>query len=333
MKILFVDTVGYKSYDDDTLRNEPLGGTEATVVRVSEGLAKAGIPVQVVQRVRTTVSTNSAVYAPINAAKDFVPTHIVTLRTAAPLDTIRQQFPNAKLYVWYHDLFSPGAAFVKDCESLVRNSAKPICVSTFHAEQFVTLAKGCGFSIPCKRIYNPVADELKPAKPLTYDANKIVFFSSPHKGLEDTLTLFKNFQNFPELKDVKLYIANPGYYADKDTGGIKNVVNLGALTHDGVIDHVRDALCVFHFNRVFPETFGLVHAESNAVGTPFLTGNVGANRELMDHPHQCMDLSDPKPVIDRLMEWKKYGRPPVRGDEKFRLKKIVKEWREFLGAS
>ena len=38
MHMLFIDPVTPKPYSTETLRNQPLGGTEATVVRVAEYL-------------------------------------------------------------------------------------------------------------------------------------------------------------------------------------------------------------------------------------------------------------------------------------------------------
>lgn len=188
---------------------------------------------------------------------------------------------------------------------------------------------GVNAQIPCRRIYNPIDDELKPDGTET-DVNKLVYFSSPHKGLEQTLKYVERFQDFPELADTMLYIANPGYFADHRTEGLPNVVNLGSLPHTEIINHVRSALGVLHLNAVFPETFGLVHAEANAVGTPFLSSRMGATPEIADHPGELIDVTDPKAVIDRLIQWKKYGRPKVRGNPSFRLKRIVGEWIEFL---
>jgi glycosyltransferase involved in cell wall biosynthesis len=124
-------------------------------------------------------------------------------------------------------------------------------------------------------------------------------------------------------------VANPGYFPNHDTKEQRNVVNLGALPHPEVIAHVRSALCVLHLNAVFPETFGIVHAEANAVGTPFLSSRLGAVPETADHPSELIDVNDTKAVIDRLIAWKR-GRPKVRGNPMFRLNRIVKEWLDLF---
>jgi glycosyltransferase involved in cell wall biosynthesis len=177
------------------------------------------------------------------------------------------------------------------------------------------------------RVYNPVV--VGREKSTTTNTNKACFFSSPHKGFELTLNCFEQFKNFPELKDMELHVANPGYYASAETS-VPGVVNHGALSHKQVMDVVADSLCVLHLNNVFPETFGLVHAEANALGVPVITSRMGANLEVLDHPQELMDVANFKAVIERVKAWKSHGRPKVRMNAVFQLNKILNEWEEVL---
>lgn len=327
MRILFVDPVCPKPYDPQVLATEPLGGTEATVIRVVEGLRARGIPVTVRQHNRTE---DGEYYTRFGTSYSFTPTHVVVLRAPHALYQARKQFPSAKLYLWCHDIFS-GPGWSEGFKAIVDTQSVPILVSDWHKGQMYDAMRqlGCGsYSIPSRRIYNPIADDLEPDN-TPVDTGKLVFFSSPHKGLDQTLKIFERFQDFPELADAKLYIANPGYLKDAETKDLRNVVNLGSLSHSDVIGHVRSALAVLHLNNVFPETFGLVHAEANAVGTPFLTSRLGAVPETVDHPGELIDVTDPKAVIDRLRQWRA-GRPKVRGNPNFRLKRVVSEWIDLL---
>lgn len=337
MRILFVDPVCPKPYDPEVLANEALGGTEATVVRVAEALVAKGVHVRVAQHCRkdtyafgTSNETMSALYVAFGENMAFDPTHIIVLRAPMALYQTRKQWPNAKLYLWAHDIFA-GPGWADGFKALVETQTVPVVVSDWHKAQMYDAMRqlNCGhLSIPSRRIYNPIDDDLAPDD-TKYDVNKLVFFSSPHKGLAHTLKVFERFQDFDELKDMKLYIANPGYFADHQTEQ-KNVINLGAIPHHEVISHVRSALSVFHLNGVFPETFGLVHAEANAVGTPFLAGSSGAVPETADHPAELIhDVANTKKIIDRIQDWRG-GRPRVRGNGNFRLSKIVREWQELL---
>lgn len=336
MRLLFIDSVCPKPYDPRVLATEPLGGTEATVVRVAQGLASRGAHVVVKQHNRESgwieIGDVGASYLPFGENPQWVsptPTHVIVLRAPMALYQARKQFPNAKLYLWCHDIFS-GPMWAQGFKALVDTQTVPIVVSEWHKSQMYDAMRQLNcthLTIPSRRIYNPIDDDLAPDA-TKYDVNKLVFFSSPHKGLEHTLKVFEQFQNFDDLKDMKLYIANPGYFADHKTEQ-KNVINLGSLSHSEVISQVRSSLCVFHLNNVFPETFGLVHAEGNAVGTPFLSSRLGATPELADHPGELIDVQDPKAVIERVRAWRG-GRPKVRGNPAFRLSRIVKEWVDFL---
>lgn len=330
MRILFVDPVAPKPYSPKILETEPLGGTEATVVRVAEGLRTKGLAVTVRQQCRTSDTLDdSEHYTYFGKSYSFNPTHVVVLRAPMALYQARKQYPNAKLYLWCHDIFG-GPGWAEGFKAIVDTQAVPVVVSEWHKCNMYDLLRSMNldYAIPCRRIYNPIADNLVPIDVPIYDRNKLVFFSSPHKGLEHTLKIFAQFQEFDDLRDTKLYIANPGYFPDHNTEQ-KNVVNLGALSHPDVIREVRSALCVLHLNNVFPETFGIVHAESNAVGTPFLSSRFGATGELADHPAELIDVLDAKMVIERVRQWRQ-GRPKVRANPNFRLKNIVKQWEELL---
>lgn len=333
MRVLFIDVVTYKPYDPNVLALEPLGGTEGSVIRVAEGLAKAGIEVQVSQHIRKEAAMFRANYTPFGQGKDFKPTHVVVLRAPDALREAKRQFPNAKLYLWLHDIVA-GDAWSAGYQSIIDTQTIPILVSDWHRHNFYDTMQSVRFSgaIPSRRIYNPIDNDLLPDS-TPVDTNKLVFFSSPHKGLERTLEVFKQFKNFSELKEMKLYVANPGYFKDKDTSESPNVINLGPLRRDDVIGHVRSALGVFHLNSVYPETMGIVHAECNSVGTPFLSHNLGATPEIADHPAELIDVTDSKKVIERIIDWRLKGRPKVRGQAAFRTSRIVKEWIELFEVS
>jgi glycosyltransferase involved in cell wall biosynthesis len=332
MKILIVDAVCPKPYDPQVFANEALGGTEGTVIRVAEGLAAQGIEVRVTQHNRKEEGRYGAVYTQFGANNDYRATHVIVLRAPLVLRTARKQYPNAKLFLWCHDLFSADG-WNEGFRAVVETQTIPVVVSDFHKTQMYDVLRAIKFEgqIPSRRIYNPIDEDLRPdGTPV--DKNKLVFFSSPHKGLEHTLKVFEQFQNFKELKDMKLYVANPGYFpnGDVNVGHQALVKNLGPRTHSNVISEVRSALCVLHLNNVFPETMGLVHAECNAMGTPFLSSRLGATPELADHPGELIDVMDNKAVIERIIQWKTIDRPRVRGAAHLRLSRILREWKELL---
>jgi glycosyltransferase involved in cell wall biosynthesis len=160
------------------------------------------------------------------------------------------------------------------------------------------------------------------------------------------------------MPDLRLVVGNPGYKAAHAVGGA-GVELLGALPQQRIHAEVRSALCTFAPNFVIPETFGLVFAESHALGTPVLTHDCGAALEVVGDPQQVLPvpaacriyeaLSGALPprwrraparlaaaagmfaVYDeRIRAWRSGERPRVAPDPRFRLSAITAQWRALL---
>ncbi len=330
-QLLIVDTVCPKPYSSACLKREGMGGTEATVIRIAEKLGQTN-NVVVTQHCRDKIALGdtNVLYSPwkdeyLEKRWDAV----IVLRTSHPLIALRAHMVDTPMVMWMHDLAGPYLA--EHIPVIKHTNAGIVAVSEFHKTQIIDTFLYCGLrpeefpKIKC--IYNPIENDLKPDE-TPVDKNKLVFFSSPHKGLDYTLDLFQCARNFNP--DFKLYIANPGYLPDQDASRRENVINLGTLPPAEVLKHVREALCVFYPNHVFPETFGLVMAEANAVGTPVLTHSLGAAHEVLDHPSQMVDTRNRKVTLDKLMHWYSGNRPIVRGKPEFRLNTVAGQWRRML---
>jgi len=323
--ILFYDPICPRPYTLATLRDEPMGGTEATVLRVAEALAMGGYSTAVMQHNRDEADYGGCAEY-LSPADHFAPTNVVVLRSVPALREMRKRFPQAKLYLWLHDLANQDP--VHNAQILADTKPTIIVVSDFHAlnvkDKLSQVPDLRGVAI--KRIYNPIDDSLVPdATPV--DRDKLVFFSSPHKGLAYTLQVFSYIRRL--CPEMQLYVANPGYLkADPFT--LNGVTDLGPRPHSEIIKHVRSALCTFYPNTVFPETFGLVLAESNAVGTPCLTHPHGAAAEVLFHPHETLDCRNYKAVVDRVLSWRAGNRPTVKASPEFRLSRVVQAWKRLL---
>lgn len=327
MRIAFLDYSCPFPYDADTLATTPMGGTEATVVRVAEGLAARGHHVAVFQHNRTSEGTGLAHY-PVYGKLSFKPDAVVLLRDPKRVSIARTKYRDANLFLWCHD-FNLNEV-VEHYPSLKDTGVKILGVSRTHKSLILDALLtriGDVRGVTADFVYNPIADDLLPDE-TPVDPNKLVFFSSPHKGLEHGLHLFSRISH--TWNDYRLFVGNPGYLPSPALFGDK-VVNLGPLTHSEIIKHVRSAFAVFHPNLVFPETFGLVHAEANAVGTPVIAHRLGATPEVLDRPaEQLTDCRSEKAVIDRIDFYRRNGRPKVQGKDAFRLSNILKEWERLL---
>lgn len=333
MRILFIDPVCNKPYDSNELQRSPLGGTEATVIRLAEALAlqPAIEHVDVMQHNRNSVSGTNPRFLGSNDKLAGIPTHIVLLRSPFLLESLREQFPLSNLYFWAHDEFLwPG--WQQFFRIFLKTATTPICVSRWHEQQMHTYAAELDCpAFPSHFIYNPIDDDLAPnATPVEPD--KLIFFSSPHKGLELTLNIFQALLQYPELANLRLFVSNPGYHDDYDTQS-RSVVNLGKLPHHAAMQHVRSSFAALHLNTVCPETFGLVHAEANAVGTPFLNAPLGAGPEICPCHEQFVQADNPEAVAERLIQWRRHGRPQVRVNSAFRRSAVAAVWQDMFSTT
>lgn len=312
-KILFYDNVTPHKYAYSMLETQPMGGTEATVLRVSEGLKAKGYDVTLFNHTEDNTLLT-----------DYKPNAVITLRDAGHYMANKKRWPGAKHYLWLHDIVSgPYQQHLQ--HHLNGQEGTLLTVSEFHKTNTISalnevLKQG---KIRVKRVYNPLADYCIKIPNQAIDNNKLVYFSSPHKGLDYVLKLFQYVRNIDSK--FTLTVANPGYYSDKKDLP-EGVINVGSLNHKEVVDQVRSSLCVFYPNISFPETFGLVYAEANAVGTPVLAHPIGAAREVLSHPHETMDCRHYKEVVDRVIKWSKGERPIVSARKEFRLETVISEW-------
>jgi glycosyltransferase involved in cell wall biosynthesis len=232
-----------------------------------------------------------------------------------------------------------------------------ICVSDTqrHSVEAALRWMGVGHRVSALTIYNPVDDELQPdGSPI--DDCKLVFLSSPNKGLKFTLDAFRAVRR--AMPDARLVVGNPGY----KTGRIPRIAGveyLGPLPQHRIHAEVRTALCTFFPNFVIPETFGLVFAESRALGTPVLTHDCGAALEVLADPAQVLPVTAAHRLyeallggcatdwrilparmaaalglfdtyIERIRAWRAGARPVTGPDPRFRLSAVMQRWRQVL---
>ncbi|HEV2227755.1 MAG TPA: glycosyltransferase family 4 protein [Steroidobacteraceae bacterium] len=351
--LLFFDPLCPRPYGEESLREGGLAGTEASTVRIAEAL-----DAWVAQHNRTEVEGR---YRPPSAVAHV--RHVVVLRDPRALEGAARLFPGARFTLWVHDRIEPGSSrarwFARAVPELRRLQPDIVCVSDYQrARVAATLAgiPGCE-RLAVRRIYNPVDDAVVPdGTPV--DPTKLLFLSSPNKGLRFALDAFRALRR--RMPDLRLCVGNPGYKS-LAAAAAPGVEWLGSLPHARVLTEARAALCTFSPNFVIPETFGLVFAESHAVGTPVLTYDCGAAREVLGDVQEllpvtwaqrayeaplhrlaprwraaCALLADRLGLFDRCIErigaWREGGRPRVGPDPRFRLSVVAGEWRSHLGA-
>lgn len=289
--------------------------------------------VVVEQHNREEVHEGKALYSPRGTTSH--PKFTVVLRSAKVLLEARARFPKTNLYLYSHDL--AGRDMGIDFKAGVFRDSKTttnICVSNWHRSQSLEVLRAFGFDgeFKLRVIYNPLSEDVV-RTPGTYNPNKLLWLASPHKGLARAYEIFEQLLTFNP--DFCLYVTNPGYLTElkpNEKTASKTCI-LGTIPHAEVVAHLKTSLCLFYPNTVFPETFGKILAEANAVGTPVLTQRLGAASESLDcHPAQFVDCLSNEAVIKRVMAWYSGNRPVVRGNPRFKLSAVVKSWVDLLNA-
>jgi glycosyltransferase involved in cell wall biosynthesis len=349
--VLFWDPSCQRPYDSNTIRSEATGGTEASLSRIADVL-----DAYVIQHNRVDAFGR---YRPPSRIPGI--THVVLNRDSRALPLVRELYPDASYYLWLHDQISHGSKrgrrMAGTAAVLSELAVTIVCVSDWQRLGVEAMLRRMKVDnqVKARTIYNPVDEGLTPdGSPV--DANKLVFFSSPNKGLLFTLDAFRAMRR--QMPELRLVVGNPGYKIRKhsDTDG---VIWLGPQPQMRIHAEVRTALCTFSPNFVLPETFGLVFAESNALGTPVLTHDCGAASEVIGDPRQILPVTSAQRVYERLLRrlpsnlrrgpawlaaraglfdehverirrWRGGERPQTVPDPRFRLAAVAAQWRALF---
>jgi glycosyltransferase involved in cell wall biosynthesis len=347
MQTVIIDPMSSVPYSLGTYLHSPMGGTEATVVRIAEALDAL-----VIQYSR---EKNEGRYRTRGAAAE--PSHLIVLRDPKAALELKERFPRARRTLWVHDLAGLDAGYgqnlLQHAPQLALEKVTLVCVSDYHANQLRTAL----LTLPAEhrpqvvRIYNPVDVSGVAGEAIEMDPNKLVFFSSPHKGLDHAVAMFSLLH--AKNKALRLYLANPGYRPGF-SGQQSGIVNLGALQHQDILRHVKSSLCIFYPNFIYPETFGLVLGESNQLGTPVLTHDIGAASEVLNGEGQLLPVREAQrfsyrlcrrfPALrplghaasrlfgwadvygERIRRWQNGDRPKVAGRPEFSMDAVLSAW-------
>jgi glycosyltransferase involved in cell wall biosynthesis len=349
--IVFLDTVSPLAYDTRSFNERAVQGTESSVMRIAEGLGA-----WVMQHNRSSAWERYLPVQRIDAVE-----HVVVIRDSRALGLARQLFPHAQLHLWLHDKLRPGSKRgrrLRHDAALLRSArASIICVSDTHRRDVLNTLRWAGIDgLPVCTRYNPVDEALHPDGSAV-DDRQLVFFSSPNKGLAFALDAFGALRRV--MPDLQLVVGNPGYKADA-LATLPGVKFLGPQPQAVMHGLVRRSLCTFQPNFRIPETFGLVYAESHALGTPVLTHDFGAAAEIVGDPRQLLPV---KPgyrcyeaivggvaprwrrlparlagglglfaaYVERVRAWRTGARPVVGPDPRFALGAVTAQWRALLG--
>lgn len=332
--ILFYDPLCANAYTHHTIHTSALGGTEATIARIAHALSTDHI-IYVAQHGRALHQdecVDKVHYISLASAQTLKPDSVILLRQHQLLDTIGRQYPAARHYFWMHNL--PPKKFYASIPILKQHHYEIIAVSHFHQRKIEKRLRGTWYQqlarlqfssqpIPVHTIYNPIDEYLFPDA-TTPNPSQLLFTSAPYKGLQQTLDAFIKLKQ--ALPDLTLQITSQPIADYHLPNGAEFI---GALSFPLLMQKLRESLCVFYPQTERQETFGLVYAEANAVGTPVLAHDFGAAREILSGTEQLVDANNMKAVIEKITEWRRL-RPIVTGKPSFRINYVERQWRDLF---
>lgn len=331
MNILFYDALAPRSYTYHSMATSALRGTESTLLHIAQGLAKQH-KVTICQPCRTEdVCENQINYFTTATALTLSPDIVVLVRSPQQAEFIAESFPQARHYLWLHNI--PSKRLWRLRQVLAKYKFTVIGVSAFHQRAIERRLQGKWYQrliarvpqIPVTYIYNPLPDALQ-ADATLVNPQQMIFTSAISKGLDQVLQAFTLLrQTYPEYE---LLITNP------DNAVINyqlppNTRLLGALAKPDLLAHIRSSFCVFYPQTQSKETFGLVYAEANAVGTPVLAHNFGAAREILHPCTQAIDTTNFSHILNTIAQWR-IERPQVQAKPEFRLSAVLSAWQRLL---
>lgn len=331
--VTFVDPLAPKRYSGAPGQLEGLGGTEATLVRVCEGLS-AQFQVTVRQKVRPNRAEwwAGVGYAGLDLRTPFpeAPGTIVVVNSWKVALKLARLHPASRVIVWQHVF--PGRHNRAHGPALAAAGVEVLCVSRSHAD-WLRRFLGAEQAPSIGHVCNPIDDALVPDD-TPRDPDLLLFASSPHKGLGQVLRRFEMLQaQWPRLR---LAIADPGYLAWPVGRMPPRVLPLGRLRQPELIGWMRRAACLFYPQDQFAETFGLVIAEANAVGCPaVLQRGLGANDEVASTAAQCIDSADPEALRRAVALWRDAATRPsqIRVRPDFRFSQVLARWVDLLASA
>ena len=331
-EILIIDNTYPQPYQTNTIKQQAMGGTESSIIRTANILSKV-YNVIVAQKFRDQIVVESQwlKYIPKSKIEQLNPDAIIVLRKITLVDNLTKIFPLAKIFVWLHTY--KNREFLLRRFGLVKNNCTLICNSETHKKHTYQLLNSGILSqllsffikkVDVHYCYNPIPRVV--TKSRQKDINKLIYLSSPNKGLKQVLTCFKAINK--AIPQLKLYIANPGYknqsIADQD-----NVIDLGSLAREELMRHVSESLCVFYPQNTFSETFGLIYAEANAYQTVVLAHNIGSAKEILHPNNPLIDAENTSQIIDTIRSWQQHY-PDIGYNKKFSDENILKQWQILI---
>lgn len=320
--ILFTDFAASRGYTYNTLRSEALGGSEASLLRIAKLLAVDNdvVVYQNADPYRGEANVDGVRHTGQDGVTQ-VPDVVVHFRTGVLMQDLREEMPNARHIMWAQDFF------VKHDDVTCLADEEVVVLSEAHRSNLMQLCYEAKVKPKAVHVIpNPVEVD---AQRQPKAGKRLGFFSSPHKGLSQVIEHFTALSKAYE--GLNMVYANPGYIPSLDAAGA-SITNLGMLRHSRVLEEMSKCDMLFYPQTVFPETFGIVLAEANAMGVPVLAHDFGAAKEVLSQKGNIVVDCNNFATIEQSVLTLLHNKPEPILDLRFEMQTVADKWRKLLEA-
>ena len=305
MKILFVDNSS--SFNNNTINNSPMGGTQAAICLIAREFAKLKIQTFVMNKIIDKIKYNEYLtYVPYKnniATINRIKPDIIIVQSSAKLGTLIRNYFNIKTLIWIHH--DTNVNFIQNEYSDSNNLDNLdgfIFVSRWQMNKYIST-----YNVPldkCLVIQNGISNKIK-LKDEYYNKSKtLIYISSPYRGLHLLKPLFNLVKE--QIPDIKLKIFS-SFSRDDNSININNnnKLNLedlnnftnqydkyykniykslietegieyyGSVSQDVLFENIANSMALFYPN-IFPETCCTSILEAMALRCNIISSNLGA---------------------------------------------------------
>jgi tetratricopeptide (TPR) repeat protein len=326
--------VGFYEWDKDILKTQGCGGSETAAIHMADALHRlTGRKVIIFNNRVSTKVIDGVEYRSAQTVKDYMNEFLPEVHVAWRHTT---KLTVAKTYIWLHDLMAPGI-------ENHQNYDYALCLSDFHRDYVNTL-----FGVPRDKVIvtrNGIDPNRFGEREVNKDRNKVVYVSSPDRGLEDALKVMDLVvQSLPEATlhvyygFDNMYKNGVGHEADrlKQLCAERPYVKLvGNIDQNRLVAEL-DSASVWLYPTSFLETFCISAVETHLCRVWPVVRKWGALPDTMKHMPKDMLELDPKSnysvyaarVIDAIEKEKWREINPT--SEQFSWQSVAAEWVQLM---
>ena len=286
MKLLCIDNG--LSFNEDLVRNSPLGGSETSLFFLAKGLSETGTNVTLVNNTPETESVNGNYTILSRRLVKQIDTNEFDVILFSRVEPFKTQGKTLNLYYTGDAYDQPLMRWVLDKQKLTLVD-KILCVSEW---QMSTFNKYLNIPMNKMSVLGNCIDTESYLGNAKRNKNRYIFASVPYKGLEFISTIYDHMHRVSKNDELEFVVYSSMALYNQPDDKYKDVFN-GLSIHNGIdvkspippkelANELLTSIGYIHPNS-YHETFGMVLVQAQLCGCVPVTTNKGAVTEVIQH--------------------------------------------------